>query len=125
MTRSGETVLVVEDDDLLRDTIEMLLARKGRTVLVTQDAAGALAAARKHPGRIDLLVTDLALAGGDGLALAAELESRSRGLKILFMSGYPVAAAQGAAFRGDGRAFIAKPFTPTALESAVAGLLGG
>ena len=123
--RAQTTVLVVEDDDLLRETIEVLLGRKGRTVLVAHDAPGALATARRHPDPIDLLVTDLALAGGDGLALASELESRSRGLKILFISGYPVAAAQAAALRGEGRGFIAKPFTPAALEGAVAALLGG
>jgi len=125
MSRPKErtTVLVVEDDDLLRETIAVLLDRKGRTVLVAHDAPGALATARRHPDPIDLLVTDLALAGGDGLALASDLESRSRGLKILFMSGYPVAAAQAAALRGEGRRFIQKPFTPAALESVVAALL--
>lgn len=121
MTSNAQTVLVVEDDDLLRDTIQVLLGRKGRTVLDARDAAGALKTARRHPERIDLLVTDLALEGGDGLTLAAELESRNRALKVLFMSGHPVAGA----LDGPGRDFIQKPFTPAALAAAVARLLSG
>jgi DNA-binding NtrC family response regulator len=121
MSGRAVTLLVVEDDDLFRDMTVKLLRRDGRQVLAAPDAARALLQARRHGGPIDLLITDVVMEAGDGLVLASDLLRRHPAMKVLFMSGYGQQAMR--ALRAPDRTFIEKPFTPVALEQAVAELL--
>jgi DNA-binding NtrC family response regulator len=116
------TVLVVEDDDLFRELTVKLLRRPDRDVLAARGSAQAMIEARAHGFAIDLLVTDVVMHEGDGLALARRLAGRHPALKVLFMSGYGP-EAMTAAFRAPNRSFLEKPFTPATFARAIDDLL--
>jgi PAS domain S-box-containing protein len=85
----SETILFVDDEELLRPLIGRALATHGYTVLTAADADEALDLAAGHPGPIDLLITDVVLPGMNGCDLAKRLQERRPELRILYTSGYP------------------------------------
>lgn len=119
LPRGTETVLLVEDEDAVRNLAKLVLSSGGYSVLEARDGEEALRVAAEHPGAIQLLVTDLVMPRLAGRQLA-EMLSRSRpALKILLMSGYAdqVALPPGAA--GGNVAFLQKPFSPSAFARRV------
>jgi two-component system cell cycle sensor histidine kinase/response regulator CckA len=121
--RAGaETVLVVEDEEALRELTKRLLERAGYTVLIAANAAEALRLFEEHPG-IDLLLTDVVMPGASGPALVTQLVEQRPGLKVIYMSGY---TDEAVIHRGDltpGIAFLHKPFTSAALGRKVRDML--
>jgi signal transduction histidine kinase len=115
----GETVLVVEDQDDVRELTVRVLRRKGYTVLEAASGDEALLAAAAHDGHIDLLLTDVVMPGLSGRQVADQLTAIRPGLRVLFMSGYTdnVIAQRGVLEAGT--AFLSKPFTPDALAAKV------
>ncbi|MBA2380710.1 MAG: response regulator [Chloroflexi bacterium] len=114
-----ETVLLVEDEDLVRVLATRVLERAGFRVLAASGADGALATAAAHDGRIDLLLTDVIMPRVPGPELAAHLQALRPGLRVLFTSGYTAGGAGvGANLPSDAR-FIDKPFSPSDLVTAV------
>ncbi len=87
-TGQGETVLVAEDEDSLRESIVAYLRQHGYIVLSACDGEEALHVASEHDGPIHLLLTDVVMPRMEGAELAAELESSRPGLITLFISGY-------------------------------------
>ncbi|UMY18849.1 response regulator [Methylobacterium organophilum] len=119
----GETVLLVEDEPVVRALVHEVLDDLGYTVLEASDGPAGLALARGD-ARIDLLVTDVGLPGLDGRSLAEQARAERPGLKVLFMTGY----ADNALFE-DGAAapatqLVTKPFAVDALAERVRSLLG-
>ncbi len=114
-----ETVLVAEDDDLLRPLERELLTKLGYRVLDARDAAGALAAARGYQGEIHLLVSDVVMPGGGGFQLAQQLLAERPGLRVLYISGYTDEAVVRHGLLERGLNFLQKPFTPAALARKV------
>jgi two-component system cell cycle sensor histidine kinase/response regulator CckA len=112
-----ETILVAEDEEILRSLIQIVLGRLGYTVLLAPDGASALEVVRQQ--RIDLLVTDVVMPGQSGFDLAAAVRSMDPRVGVLFMSGYTAAALEshGPAVRGE--LLLQKPFTPGTLGEAV------
>ena len=116
MSGTGGTVLVVDDQDVVRDVIRLTLERAGYTVL-----AAALAERGDRPRRgggsasIDLLVTDVVMPEMDAFELADRIACEVPGVRILYTSGYTDAAAEGP--------FIQKPFTPAQLVEKVSDVL--
>jgi signal transduction histidine kinase/CheY-like chemotaxis protein len=106
----GRTVLVVEDQQAVREMVVDVLAEQGYSVLAAADPGLALAAAAAHPGRIDLLLTDMVMPRMNGRELAAKLAAARPGIAVLFMSGYtdddPSRTGGGPAAGG----LLAKPF---------------
>ena len=84
----GETILLVEDDNDLRDYLADLLRELKYRVLTAADGPGALKIAERHGIRIDLLLTDIIMPGMNGRELAMKLDELRRGTPILFMTGY-------------------------------------
>lgn len=80
------TILLLEDADDLRELITLMLAAPGRRILVAATQVEALEHARSTA--IDLLITDVALPGLDGLEIAKQLRSRQPGLRVLYISGW-------------------------------------
>jgi PAS domain S-box-containing protein len=115
----NETILLVEDEELVRALASRVLERAGFTVLVAASAAEALALSAEHIGRIDLLVTDVIMPRVLGPELALLLNRERPGLGVLFTSGY-TAGGSGvtAAIPPDAR-FLDKPFSPSDLVAAV------
>jgi len=109
--RGCETVLVCEDDEVIRELLCEILEGSGYKVLSAEHGKQALGLARASTERIDLLITDVMMPEMDGRALAQELRSLRPDLKILFVSGYAeeVVAQDGAPRAGD--QFLPKPFT--------------
>jgi CheY-like chemotaxis protein len=119
--QSSGRLLVVEDDELLRDLATEVLEAEGYSVTAAATPDEALLSARSA-GSIDLLLTDVVMPGMTGVELATRLGGRHPGLRVLFMSGYTDAhlAARGQPIDAD---LIRKPFNASALASKVAEML--
>jgi CheY-like chemotaxis protein len=104
-------VLVVEDEGAVRDQAVLVLASYGYTVLDAADGQAALEISRKHPGQIDLLLTDVIMPGLNGRELADLLQAERPETRVLFMSGYTGDAIEGHGVKSQGMAFLPKPFT--------------
>ncbi|MEV6306720.1 ATP-binding protein [Actinoplanes sp. NPDC051861] len=115
----GETLLVVEDEDALRDVAGRILTGAGYRVITAEGGAQALDLAARHDGEIDLLLSDVVMPGMLGKELADRLVVVRPGTRVLFMSGYaqPVLASQGTL--EPGVALLEKPFTANDLLVAV------
>jgi len=119
LVQGRETVLVVEDEPWVRGVERRILESQGYTVLEASNGGEALEVARKHPGQIHLLLTDVVMARMSGKELAAELEADHPGLKVLFISGYTENYIVHGSILEPGAAFLAKPFTAAALARKV------
>ncbi|MEV0902182.1 ATP-binding protein [Actinoplanes sp. NPDC049802] len=121
----GETVLLLEDEPALRQVCQRLLTAGGYHVLAPDDSTAALDTARRHRGRIDLLLTDVVMPHLLGTALAEQVTALHPETGVLFMSGYdtPVLAAQGTL--DPHITLLEKPFTRTQLIAAVHQALHG
>ncbi len=111
----SETILLVEDEELLRNPIREILERQGYSVLEAIHGEEALIVAREYPGPINLLLSDIVMPGMNGRDLAVHLSRTRPGLKVLFMSGYTHNAIVHHGVLEEGLAFLEKPFTPEAL----------
>jgi CheY-like chemotaxis protein len=119
----SETVLVVEDEPLVRELARRSLARHGYVVLEAAGPAEALEVCASHRGRIDVLLSDVVMPGLSGPELAREVVALRPEIRTLFMSGYTdEALAQHGVLEAD-VAFIEKPFTPKALAQRVRDLV--
>ena len=119
----GETILLAEDEDGVRDAARRILAAQGYTVLEAFDGAEALTLAAGHGGAIDLLLTDVVMPRTTGPQVAAELLAQRPELKVLYMSGHADEAIMPLALAGTDTAFVQKPFTHDRLAAAVRELL--
>jgi CheY-like chemotaxis protein len=117
-----ETVLVAEDEPMVRAMAVRALEQAGYTVLAVESGSAALRVFEEQRERVHLVLTDVAMAGVDGLELGRRIAEIRPGLPVLYMSGHPV---DETARRGlhRGHDFIAKPFAPVALAEAVGALL--
>lgn len=122
---SGQRILFVEDEALLRKSISIVLSNSGYVVFQASSAVEAVGLFKKEDGRFDLLFTDLVLKGDDGLSLCRRLHDLSPGLKVLFTSGCLDVESEWPDLKRERHAFIAKPFETTDLLRAVAGCLQG
>jgi CheY-like chemotaxis protein len=119
----GATILVVEDEAMVRDLVCRSLRLDGHTVLEAVDGANALDACRLHAGAIDLVVTDVVMPHMGGRELAERMLRKRPELRFLFVSGYPEDARDLGELVGPADAFLAKPFTPNQLCDRVRELL--
>jgi len=116
--RRFETILVVEDDDLMRGLAVKGLRKYGYRALGAKNFDEAVRISGTVEG-IDMLLTDVVLEGMNGKDLAERLRTSRPGLKLLFMSGYPQSTLSRHDIRGSEAEFIKKPFTPEMLARKV------
>jgi CheY-like chemotaxis protein len=121
--QSCETILLVEDEDVVRHVTREVLESGGYRVLTAENGNEALKIFDAFPEHIDLLVTDIVMPGMNGCELARTLERRCAGIKILFMSGYTDNALAGEGFSNPSTAYLQKPFSVAALISKVRELI--
>jgi two-component system cell cycle sensor histidine kinase/response regulator CckA len=119
LPRGKETVLLVEDSGLLRRVTAEFLKRIGYTVIDAADGMEALNLAENHRGKINLLLTDLAMPGMNGQELAQKLLARLPQLKVLYTSGYAGSILHERDYPGLSTAFLEKPFTWQSLAQKV------
>ncbi len=122
--RGAETILLVEDEDMVRNIISEALRANGYTVLETSRGVDALSICRDHEEPIHLLMTDVVMPEMNGLELARKVASLRPETKVIYMSGYAENNVVSNGVLGPGAAFISKPFTPSALSEKVREVLG-
>ncbi|MET0494872.1 MAG: response regulator [Actinoplanes sp.] len=122
--RNHETILLAEDEDGLRLLTERILTRQGYTVITARDGAEALELAGRHPGTIDLLVTDVIMPQMNGHDLALKMQALRPTMAVLYVSGY---AEPLLAFRSTlplGSTVLSKPVAEQQILSAIRRTLG-
>jgi signal transduction histidine kinase len=121
--KDGETILVVEDDSIVRGLVVEALTELGYSVIEAADGQGG-SDILQSAQRLDLLITDIGLPGVDGRRVA-DLGRKARPhLKVLFMTAYAESAARASGFLGPGMSLLAKPFEMETFANRVRDLLG-
>lgn len=118
---TSKTVVLVEDEPLIRELIAEVLSELGFEVLLAPDGLAGLELLQTERA-IDLLITDIGLPGMDGRALAEQAAASRPGLKVLLITGYAKNATLAAGFMGPGMELVTKPFGIEALTARVLGL---
>ncbi len=120
----SETVLLVEDEESVRQLVRDTLAAKGYKVLEAEGGESGLAAAASHQGKIDLVITDVVMPGMGGRDLVKHLAKARPGTKVLYLSGYTEDAIVSDGSIESGTAFLQKPFSLQNLSRKVREVLG-
>lgn len=114
-----ETILLVEDEEVLRNLARIVLRKNGYTVLEAAHGAEGLAICQSHEGTIDLLVTDVVMPVLNGRELADRVAVLRPETKVLYVSGYTTDAVVRNGVYADSVHFLHKPFTPDTLLGKV------
>jgi len=125
VSRGHETILLVEDDEMVRTLVRETLVRVGYTVLDGTDPLDARRISENYAGPIQLLITDVVMPKVSGRELAAQIVRRRPHIKVLYMSGYTDNAVLNSGILQKEVAFLQKPFTPAALTEKVREVLEG
>jgi CheY-like chemotaxis protein len=120
----SETVLLVEDEEALRELIHEFLETSGYRVLVASDPARAIEAAGGHEGAIHLLLTDISMPSMNGRELARRVKGLRPEIRVLYMSGYSEDAMAHGGVPEPGALLILKPFSQEALARKLREALG-
>jgi DNA-binding NtrC family response regulator len=121
---NSELILLVDDEEFIRETVSSILKRARYRVLVARDGREALLQFNAHLGEISLVITDRDMPIVDGAGLAEAIHERCPAMKLLLMSGLGSSDDKGKECPETfGDAFIAKPFTVEALLKSVEQLL--
>ena len=110
-----ETILLVEDEDAVREVASRILRRHGYTVVEARNGADALRQFTEGGREFDLIVTDIVMPEMGGLELAQRVREWTPNARILFTSGYTEDAVLRRNFLDPGAEFVEKPFTPARL----------
>jgi two-component system, cell cycle sensor histidine kinase and response regulator CckA len=119
MLQGNETVLLVEDEPLVRELASTILQAQGYTVLAASNGEEALGTIQTASATIDLLITDVVMPGMRGKALAEQVARMYPDIKVLFISGYATDAIAQHGQLAPGTHFLSKPFTRTAFARKV------
>ena len=125
LLRGQETVLLVEDEDAVRKTVEMMLKELGYTVLTAHDGETALRLMEQQPGAVQLLITDMVMPKMNGRQLADLLLARYPKMKVLFISGYTSDGIVRDGMLATGVTLLRKPFVSFDLSRKVREVLDG
>lgn len=117
--RHGENILLVEDEEMVRELVQEGLRRDGYSVLAAGNALEAISLLERHSRPIDLLLSDLMMPGMNGMELARRLMSSHPGMKVLLMSGYSEEEIGKFVGKEPGSAFLQKPVTPSLVSRKV------
>ena len=118
-----ETILLVEDEDSLREVTREYLTNKGYTVLVASEPTAAIEAAKNSEKQVDLLLTDVILPGSSGVQLAQRLAAAYPRMRVLYVSGYTADAIVHHGGHSSNFAFLSKPFSLPTLARKVRSIL--
>ena len=113
------TILVVEDEALIRDFLHIVLTRMGHVVLEARDGAEGLTVSRNFNGRIDLVIADVRMPKVDGPTMVRLLQAKRPGMKVLLISGDSAESVPNDSMKN----FLHKPFPPAAIAQKVQELL--
>jgi two-component system cell cycle sensor histidine kinase/response regulator CckA len=123
VNKGSETILLVEDEEAVRELTSRILSAKGYSVVAAKSVKDAEEWCEKHGGEIHLLLTDIIMPGTSGRELARRITAKHPQTRVLYMSGYTDnVLAQGGVLEA-GLSFLQKPFTPAALAQKVRDVL--
>jgi PAS domain S-box-containing protein len=117
--RGWETILLVEDEEAVRELIRTVLIEYGYDVLPARDPEHAIKLVTTYAREIHMLLTDVIMPGMSGRELANNVSVRRPGIRILFMSGYTDNVITTGGMLEKGLAFLQKPFSPSTLINKV------
>jgi len=120
----SETVLLVEDEESVRQLVRETLQSNGYRVVEAENGEAGLAAAAKHVGKIDMVITDVVMPGMGGRELVKRIAVTRPETKVLYLSGYTEDAIVNEGTIEGGTAFLQKPFTLQNLSRKVREVLG-
>ena len=120
----GVTILLVEDDDLMRTLTRQLLEEHGYEILEAKDGQNALQISASHPGQIHILLTDVVVRGVDGPELVARLNGSRPDMETVYMSGYTGELIARDEIASQGIPLLEKPFTRSGLLAILSQALG-
>ncbi|NMO50213.1 response regulator [Actinoplanes sp. TBRC 11911] len=118
------TVLVVDDEEDLRDIIHRMLQRRGFDTLIAGDSQEAITVLRDHPGKIDILVTDLGLPGVSGGELSRAATEVRPDMHVIYISGLPKDMAVAEGLIDEDALLVKKPFSSESLLTALRSIAG-
>ncbi|MBJ7257439.1 MAG: response regulator [Akkermansiaceae bacterium] len=118
----GERVLLVEDEEMVRNLVEQVLTRAGYVVVSTENPHEAINIVASSP-RFDLLVSDVVMSGMTGLDMARQIEKLSPGICTIFMSGFTKDPSLRAGMILPTQRYLTKPFQPDTLIAVAGSLL--
>jgi two-component system, cell cycle sensor histidine kinase and response regulator CckA len=118
-----ERVLVVEDEDAMREVTRRILTRHGYQVTVAASGPEAISAVQSGPEPVDILVTDVVMPGMQGREVAERITEMQPGIRVLFMSGYTQGLLSAQGVLAEGINLIEKPFTEASLVNKVRAVL--
>ncbi len=122
--RQGASILLVEDDEIMRSLTRQVLEEHGYAVVEADDGKSALEWAESHPGPIDLLLTDVVMRRMSGPELVDRLSASHPNLKVVYMSGYTGELMAEREVLTRGITLLEKPFSRTALLNTIHTTLG-
>ncbi len=121
----SETILVVEDSDMLLGLVRTILEGEGYRVLTASDGDEALRVLCEFQGTVGLLLTDVVMPKMNGWELVERARGLKHEMKVLFMSGYPEKEVDADGSLSTREPFLSKPFSPKVLKEKVRGILEG
>lgn len=121
----GETILVVEDEDLVRTLAKRVLERAGYRVLLARDGCEALTLAQNGEAPIDLLLSDVIMPNMNGCELARRIRTLRPSIRVVYMSGYTDDALGPLGLRDGGVCLVEKPFSAAVLTTTIRAVLDG
>jgi two-component system cell cycle sensor histidine kinase/response regulator CckA len=120
---SSETVLLVEDEDLVRQLTSEILTRHGYRVLEAVDGVAALEVVQQYGGAIDLMVTDVVMPRMSGNQLVEHARPLRPDMRVLYVTGYSEEAIARQGQLTEGIELLPKPFTPGVLTAKIRQIL--
>jgi CheY-like chemotaxis protein len=123
MPRGSETILLVDDEPLVRESTRRMLSSLGYSVITAKNSEEALAIANERLDSIDLVISDVIMPGMNGLELARELSRRRPLVKVLFVSGYTAGVLAERGVLKETVAFLEKPIALETLAPRLRTLL--
>lgn len=114
-----ETILVVEDEEALREVTRRILTRNGYAVMTAASGAQAIELAAAHSGPLDLVLTDVIMPNMQGPTVANEVSQLRPGIRVLFMSGHAQPVLEAEAVLGTAFQLVEKPFNEETLLAKV------
>jgi two-component system, cell cycle sensor histidine kinase and response regulator CckA len=117
--KGTETILLVEDEQAVRELIETVLREQGYEVLAARDTNHAEELAKNFEREIHMLLTDVVMPGTSGRELAARVCALRPAIRVLYMSGYTDNVISTGGMLEKGLAFLQKPFSPSILAQKV------
>jgi len=125
LPRGSETILVAEDDQVLRDLAQEILEAQGYRVLTAADGESALRVFSENAQTVHLLLLDMVMPRRNGKETFREIQSSKPDVKVLYMTGHTPDAIAQRDLLEPGMSVLAKPFSPSSLLRAVRGALDG